>query len=85
MTPPPLDAAQREQIRERIAQGKRAAPVLERVRREDIRRADTGRAMEQLNGFVLAHARRVPPRPTSGLVEQQRVFQRAAPRHDRPA
>ena len=77
MTPPPLDAAQREQIRERIAQWKRAAPVLERVRREDIQRTDTAQAIEHLDGFVLDLVRRSPPKPTSGLVEQQRVFRRA--------
>ena len=76
MTPPPPDDAQRERIRERIAQWKRAAPVMERVRREDIRRTDTKQAMAWFAGAAEEMARRRPPKPTSGLIEQQRVFRR---------
>ena len=68
-----------------IAAGKRwvqawelAGPRLERVRREELRRLDPQRAIALLCGE--ADYTRPPraPRPTSGLVEQQRWFMRAA-------
>ena len=55
---------------------KNAAPVLERLRREELRRLDGYRAIAMLCGPA---DYRVPPRapkPTSGLVEQQRLFER---------
>ena len=69
----------------RIAAGKRwvqvwkeAGPRLDRVRREELRRLDPQRAIALLCGE--ADYTRPPraPRPTSGLVEQQRWFMRAA-------
>ena len=57
---------------------KQAGPRLERVRREELRRLDPQRAIALLCGE--ADYTRPPraPRPTSGLVEQQRWFMRAA-------
>ncbi len=72
---------------EQIAAGKRwvqawkeAGPRLEQVRREDLRRLDPQRAIALLCGE--ADYTRPPraPRPTSGLIEQQRWFMRAASR-----
>jgi hypothetical protein len=72
---------------EQISLGKRwvqtwleAAPELERIRREELRRLDPLRAIALLCGPA---DYRVPPRapkPTSGLVEQQRWFMKAAGR-----
>ncbi|MBM3891754.1 MAG: hypothetical protein FJ388_21780 [Verrucomicrobia bacterium] len=72
---------------EQIALGRRwaqawkeAGPELERLRREDLRRLDPRRAIALLCGPA---DYRVPPRapkPTSGLVEQQRWFMKAAHR-----
>lgn len=57
-----------------------AGPRLERVRREELRRLDPQRAIALLCGE--ADYTRPPraPRPTSGLIEQQRWFMRAASR-----
>lgn len=72
---------------EQIALGKRwaqiwkdAGPALEHVRRQELRRLDPERAIALLCG---PSDYRVPPRsprPTSGLVEQQRWFMKAAGR-----
>lgn len=72
---------------EQIAVGKRwvktwklAGEALERVRRKELRELDGYRAIELLCGS--ADYTRPPraPRPTSGLVEQQRWFVKAAGR-----
>ncbi len=72
---------------EQIAQGKRwvrawqeAGEALERLRRDELRRLDAQQAIRLLCGPA---DYRVPPRapkPTSGLVEQQRWFMKAAGR-----
>lgn len=72
---------------EQIALGRRwvtawkdAAPELERVRRQELRRLDAYQAIAWLCGPA---DYRVPPRapkPASGLVEQQRFFRRLPPR-----
>ena len=72
---------------EQVAQGrrcvdawKRAGEGMERLRREELRRLDPQRAIALLCGPA---DYRVPPRvarPTSGLVEQQRWFRKAAGR-----
>jgi hypothetical protein len=70
---------------EQIAQGKRwveiwklAGADLERIRRRELRELDTFRAIAQLCGPEATPLR--PPRPCSGLVEQQRWFMKAAGR-----
>jgi hypothetical protein len=74
---------------EQIAMAKRwvqtwmeATPELERIRRQELRRLDPVRAIALLCGPANY---RVPPRapkPTSGLIEQQRWFVKAAGRRD---
>ena len=61
-------------IKERIAAWKRAAPVLEAMRDEDIRNADTADAMRVFTGSATWAVLNRPALPTSGLVEQQRWF-----------
>ena len=72
---------------EQIAAGRRwvqawaeAAPELERLRRHELRQLDSQRSISLLCGPA---DYRVPPRapkPTSGLVAQQRWFMKAAGR-----
>ena len=72
---------------EQLAAGKRwvetwrlAGEDLERIRRSELRRLDTYRAISLLCGTA---DYTIPPRapgPTSGLVEQQRWFMQAADR-----
>ena len=70
-----------------IAAGKRwvktwkeAGPALERLRREELRRLDTKRAIALLCGPADYTVPPRAPKPTSGLVEQQSWFKRAARR-----
>jgi hypothetical protein len=68
---------------EQIAEGRRwvsawreAGPALERIHRDELRRLDTFQTIAHLCG---PGDYRVPPRapkPTSGLIEQQRWFQK---------
>jgi hypothetical protein len=73
---------------EQVALGRRwvqawraAAPELERLRREELRRLDPQRAIALLCGPADYRVPPRAPRPFSGLVEQQRWFLKAA-RHD---
>ncbi|TFH15693.1 MAG: hypothetical protein E4H02_07340 [Lentisphaerales bacterium] len=53
---------------------RKAGPELERLRRADIRQANTKNAVAAFAGMVKAALRILPARPDSGLVEQQRYF-----------
>ncbi len=55
---------------------KTAAPELERIRLAEVKRADTSEAILALTGSLEAALRDLPPRPTSGLVEQQAWFRK---------
>jgi hypothetical protein len=57
-----------------------AGTELERIRREELRNLDTYRAIELLCGNADYTTPPRAPRPTSGLVEQQRWFMKAAGR-----
>lgn len=59
---------------------KEAGPRLERVRREELRRLDSQRAIALLCGEADYTVPPRAPRPTSGLVEQQRWFRLATRR-----
>ena len=74
---------------EQIALGKRwvqtwneAGPELERIRREELRRLDPARAISLLCGPADYSVPPRAPKPTSGLVEQQQWFMKAAGRRD---
>jgi hypothetical protein len=64
------------QCREAVLAWKRAGAALEAVRREEIARADTQKALLVLEELFEMALRAFPPRPSSGLIEQQRWFQR---------
>jgi hypothetical protein len=55
---------------------RRAGPELERMRREEIRHADTARSIPAFDGLFEGAVRDFPAKPMSGLVEQQRCFHR---------
>ncbi|OYW70755.1 MAG: hypothetical protein B7Z37_29765 [Verrucomicrobia bacterium 12-59-8] len=57
---------------------KAAGPLLEKVREDDIRAADTMRDFEIFAGLVEMEVKKRPSLPTSGLVEQQRWFMKLA-------
>ena len=73
---------------EQIAHGKQwvqawkeAGPVMEQLRREELRRLDSHRAIALLCGPADYRATPRAPKPTSGLIEQQYWFMKLA-RHD---
>jgi len=72
---------------EQVAAGRRwvqawreAGQAMERLRREELRRLDGQRAIALLCGPADYTAPPRAPRPTSGLVEQQQWFKKAASR-----
>ncbi len=66
-----------ERLREWIRSRRELESVLAQRHRESLRRLETAAAVEAL-GLAYRAARGLePPRPTSGLIEQQRWFQRA--------
>lgn len=68
---------QRAQGREWVAAWKRAGPALERVRRQELQSLDVFAAIAMLCGPADYTVAPRAPKPTSGLIEQQRLFQRA--------
>jgi hypothetical protein len=50
--------------------------ALEKIRRSDVRLADTAEALRSFTGSVLHVVRTRPAAQTSGLVEQQRIFRK---------
>ncbi|MCX5643728.1 MAG: hypothetical protein NTZ17_03440 [Phycisphaerae bacterium] len=71
-----MDELEEQRIRQWIRNWEAAAPVLERLREEAIRNADTATAIEQLSDAFESARLHFPPATTSGLVEQQRLFAR---------
>jgi hypothetical protein len=59
-----------------------AGPELERIRREELRHLDPARAIALLCGPADYRVAPRAPKPTSGLVEQQQWFMKAARRRD---
>jgi hypothetical protein len=57
----------------------KAGPLLAELRRREVRSADTAAAILQLEDAFQSALRHHPPRPTSGLVEQQKWFARWKP------
>ena len=53
-----------------------AAPLLDKLRRQEIRHADTTNAILQLEHAFQSALLHHPPQSTSGLVEQQKYFAR---------
>ena len=72
---------------EQVAQGRRwvemwkeTGAILERLRRAELRQLDSGRALALLCGPADYHVSPRAPKPTSGLLEQQRWFRKASGR-----
>jgi len=69
-----MDEAESKSVHQWLARWRSAAPVLEQLRLEAIRRSDTAAAIEQLSDAFESALHHIGPAPTSGLVEQQRLF-----------
>jgi hypothetical protein len=67
-----------EQMRQWVATWKQAGPELEAIRQREIREADNLTVLESLESSF-NYAVRLPVRPSSGLVEMQRLLRRLRP------
>jgi hypothetical protein len=74
-----MDKQEEQRVRQWVRNWAAAAPVLERLRAEAVRNADTAAAIEQLNDAFESARRHWTPPATSGLVEQQRLFAKLRP------
>jgi len=63
----------RELMRRWVETWRRAGPELDEIRRHEIEAMDTAEAIRQLFGPMTV-IRDLPPRTTSGLIEQQAWF-----------
>jgi len=70
---------ERAQVRAWIRRWERVGPILERLRRQSIRAADTLKAIAAFDGAFETAVRDCPPKPYSGLVEQQQLFSKLRP------
>ncbi len=74
---------ERELMRRWVEIWKQAGPELEAIRQREIQELDTRQALESLESSF-NYAVRLPPRPSSGLVEMQRYFAKLRANHERP-
>jgi hypothetical protein len=74
---------EQEQMRRWVATWKQAGPELEAIRRREIREADNLEILQSLESSF-NYAVRLPPRPSSGMVEMQRLFAKLRAAHERP-
>jgi hypothetical protein len=59
-----------------VRRWKELGPALERLRDEEVRRADTAASIQSFTEAFRIALRELPPRETSGLVEWQAVAKR---------
>lgn len=71
---PILMCKEKDLIQARVNQLGAAAPLLQSIRDENIKTADTLQSMKCFSGMVLSELSTHPPHLWSGLVDQQRWF-----------
>jgi hypothetical protein len=62
------------QLKKWVETWKTTGPILERIRREELRNLDTFQAISNLLGTIDFTQEPFRPKPTSGLIEQQAWF-----------
>jgi len=73
-----MTEAERELTKRWVDTWAKAAPELQKVRDADIRAADTAGSMKVFTGSAIWAVKNRPAAAWSGLVEQQRLFAKAA-------
>lgn len=71
-----MDSSAADKLREWVRNWQVVGPRLERLRRADIRNANTQEAIKQFDLAFKAALRNTPPRQTSGLVEFQKLLRK---------
>jgi hypothetical protein len=66
----------KDQIKARVKEWSAVAPLLQSIRDENIKTANTLQSLKCFSGMVLSALPSHPPRPWSGLVEQQQWFRK---------
>jgi hypothetical protein len=66
---------EKKQLKEFVERWKRVGPILEQIRDDEIRNADTCQAIRNLDDAFKSTQFHSRPRSSSGLVEQQKYFQ----------
>lgn len=66
-----------DEAREYVNRWKQAGPALEKVRREELRNLRDDDVRAQIQALFGLGRQGSVPRSTTGLVEQQRIFQKA--------
>jgi len=66
-----------EEAKEYVERWRKAGPELEKVRREELRSLNNQNNSKLIDSLLEIGSIWPQKRPTSGLVEQQRLFQRA--------
>lgn len=69
-----MDEEAQDELRRYALRWHRIDPLLEEQREEDVRRSDTASNIAAFARLWRAVVRQNPPEPSSGLVEQQRIF-----------
>jgi hypothetical protein len=72
-----MTEAEKAQVRAWIKNWQEVGPILERLKLESLRSVNTPDALEAFDVAFKSARLQVPPRSSSGLVEQQRWFRRA--------
>ncbi len=68
---------QKENLREYVERWERTGKVLEKLRREEIKKADLTETIRALNDAFRAALRLSPNKPTSGLVEFHKIMKKS--------
>jgi len=66
-----------DEAREFVERWKKAGPVLEKIRREELRNLTHKDCQQQIHALLEIGSQSRQPRCTSGLLEQQRIFRKA--------
>jgi hypothetical protein len=75
-----METSDRDRLRDWVRNWQVVGPELERMRREDIRRANTQDSIQLFDLAFKAALQNTPPRNNSGLVEFQRLLRKLTPR-----
>ena len=71
---------EREKMKRMVDLWKETGPLLERIRRKEVH--ETKKTMDEIQAFsgMMPHVLKThPPKPWSGLIEQQEIFRKARP------
>jgi hypothetical protein len=75
-----METSDQDRLRDWVRNWQVVGPELERMRREDIRHANTQHSIQLFDLAFKAALQNTPPRHNSGLVEFQKLLRKLTPR-----